>query len=337
MNEEKKVALSILFGLFITFYVLYTKNLTEFSLKPKSKKIPILNQNNTTQIKSQPTIANAISLNYFNYSYLINTNKDYCGQDNGKDLLFIAFVPLSPKSFEKRDLIRSTWANKTYLKSKAKVIFLSGKSNESLVNLQIKNESLKYADIVQNDFMDTYYNLTIKTIMGFKWVSSYCQNAKYTLKIDDDVVVNITFLIDYLEGLVKNNKSQNNTLIGNCYTKATVVRNVNSKFYMSKSEFKEDFYGEYCDGPAYILTSDLNLSLYQKSLNTSLIKFEDVYVGVLAKRLSSTFVYINEKYISSNWDITNFEKNSQLHKRLFIYSYDMEHFKKIWNILVKSV
>ena len=55
-----------------------------------------------------------ISLNNFNYSYLINTKINYCGKGNGKDLLFIAFVPVSPKSFEKRDLIRSTCANDTY-------------------------------------------------------------------------------------------------------------------------------------------------------------------------------------------------------------------------------
>ena len=234
-------------------------------------------------------------LNNFDYSYLINTNNNYCGKDNGKDLLFIAFVTVSPKSFEKRNLIRSTWANDKNLKSKAKVIFLLGRSNESIVNLKIKNESLKYGDIVQNDFMDTYYNLTIKTIMGFKWVSSFCQNAKYTLKIDDDVVVNIPFLIDYLEELVKKNKHQKNTLIGKCYKKAKVFRNKSSKFYLSKDEYENDYLHPFCDGPAYLITNDLVLKMQIKSLNTSLIKLEDVYVGLLAKSLNSTLIYLLNK------------------------------------------
>ena len=330
---RKNFIVTVLFGLSLALNIIFTINsINEIRI---NRKYWIKNQNkNGTQDMSKALIA----LNNFDYSYIINTNKNYCGKENGKDLLFIAFVPASPNSFEKRDLIRSTWANDKYLKSKAKVIFLLGRSNESIVNLKIKNESLKCSDIVQNDFMDTYYNLTIKTIMGFKWVSSYCQNAKYTLKVDDDVVVNIPFLIDYLETHVKNNTNQKNTLIGNCYKKAKVIRNTKSKFYMSKKEFENDFFGEYCDGPAYIITNNLVLKMYEKSLNTKLLKLEDVYVGLLAKSFNSSFVYINDEYLCNKWTntIINFEKNKKLLKKYFIYSIDIEHFKGVWNYLVTN-
>ena len=72
-------------------------------------------KNTKTTIKENKTLS---SVNNFDYSYLINTKINYCGKGNGKDLLFIAFVPVSPNSFEKRDLIRSTWAYNKYLKSK---------------------------------------------------------------------------------------------------------------------------------------------------------------------------------------------------------------------------
>ena len=325
--NKRKLILIIIFGLSISLNIIFIRILVSVFKFGKIKKVPI--QVEPKSIVSTP-------LNNFDYSYLINTNKNYCGRESGKDLLFIAFVPASPKSFEKRDLIRSTWANNKYLKSKAKVIFLIGRSTESIVNLKIKNESLKYADIVQNDFMDTYYNLTIKTIMGFKWVSNFCQNAKYTLKIDDDVVVNIPFLIDYLEGLVKKNTNQKNTLIGKCFESRGVIRDINSKFYISKDEFKEDYYVQYCEGPAYTLSTDLALSMYNSSLYTEFFKFEDVYVGVLAKNLNSTFSYINKnyRYPKKFNKYCDLEDDDQLNEKYFIYSADGD-FKDIWNFLEK--
>ena len=58
-----------------------------------------------------------------------------------------------------------------------------------------------YQDIVQEEFTDTYVNLTYKTISGLKWVSHYCRGARYVLKIDDHVFVNMLNLLDHLASL----------------------------------------------------------------------------------------------------------------------------------------
>ena len=356
MVKKKLLIIILLFGICTFLNIKLIKNWIILSKLSKIKKVPIQNQNLTqiqprailstsvlitntlTAIKTTKNLLASTSLNNFDFSYLVNTDKNYCGKSNGKDLLFIAFVPVSPNLFEIRDLIRSTWASGKYLKPKAKIVFLLGRSTESSVNFQIKNESLKYADIVQYDFDDTFYNLTIKTIIGFKWVSSYCQNAKYTLKVDDDVVVNVHFLIEYLEGSIKKNKKQKNTIIGKCNKKRQVIRNINSRFFMSKDEFKDDYYKEYCEGPAYLLTTDLVPKMYYKSLNTNLIKFEDVYVGLLARNLSSTFVYINKYYrLSKQYNTYCHLKNeTRLNENFFFYT-DSARFKKVWKFLVKNL
>ena len=43
-------------------------------------------------------------------------------------------------------------------------------------------------------FQDIYYNLTLKTVMGLKWTSIYCNQAKYIMKTDDDIFVNVPLL-----------------------------------------------------------------------------------------------------------------------------------------------
>ena len=37
--------------------------------------------------------------------------------------------------------------------------------------------------------MDTYENLTYKAVLGLRWIIDHCQQAKFVLKIDDDVQV----------------------------------------------------------------------------------------------------------------------------------------------------
>ncbi len=58
---------------------------------------------------------------------------------------------------------------------------------------------IMYGDLVQENFLDSYRNLTLKTLMGIRWASIYCANAKFIVKIDDDVVLNPYFLVNYLD------------------------------------------------------------------------------------------------------------------------------------------
>ncbi|MCA9460432.1 MAG: hypothetical protein KC550_07845, partial [Nanoarchaeota archaeon] len=77
--------------------------------------------------------------------------------------------------------------------------------------LRLENEL--YADIVQEDFQDAYKNLTYKGIMALKWIKEYCPNAKYILKVDDDIISNIFILLRHLHSLERHNIAQNNTIM----------------------------------------------------------------------------------------------------------------------------
>lgn len=57
-------------------------------------------------------------------------------------------------------------------------------------------ENYEYGDIIQEKFHDTYNNLTLKSVMMLKWVTTNCPHATYLMKTDDDMYINV-------EGLVK--------------------------------------------------------------------------------------------------------------------------------------
>jgi hypothetical protein len=219
-------------------------------------------------------------VNEFNYEYILRPNESFCETGNNNSLLLIAFVPISPKNFKQRNTIRSTWANHQLIKN-FRVVFMIGQSSEKEVNSAIRHESKLNGDIVQNNFTDAYFNLTTKTIMGFRWVSTYCSNAKYTLKVDDDVVVNINRLLKYLTNISTSDSFQTNKIMCSYYKHGAPVIRVNtSKFYLSKEEHPQDFFVPYCDGPSYMLTTDLTKKMYELSFYTKQFKFEDVYMGV---------------------------------------------------------
>ncbi|KAH3786410.1 hypothetical protein DPMN_164517 [Dreissena polymorpha] len=49
----------------------------------------------------------------------------------------------------------------------------------------------EYHDMLQGVFRDAYRNLTHKGVMGYRWITERCRNAKLILKTDDDIVVNM--------------------------------------------------------------------------------------------------------------------------------------------------
>ena len=95
-----------------------------------------------------------------------------------------------------RQSIRNSWANPFYF-NKTKIVFILGNSANESLNQMIRDESEKHGDIVQVDFLDTYANLTLKTIQLLRWTAEYCTNAPFVLKIDDDMIMNSKKVYEY--------------------------------------------------------------------------------------------------------------------------------------------
>lgn len=71
------------------------------------------------------------------------------------------------ESFGLRDLIRSTWSAQDYIgDSSVAVLFLVGKSDSTYLNRQLQNEGRDKQDVLVGEFIDSYQNLTLKTISG---------------------------------------------------------------------------------------------------------------------------------------------------------------------------
>ncbi|XP_053977925.1 beta-1,3-galactosyltransferase 1-like isoform X2 [Hylaeus volcanicus] len=183
-----------------------------------------------------------------------------------------------------RAAIRNTWANRNNLdsiyNSTVRIAFLLGESDNDTINSIIAEESHQFNDIIQEKFYDTYNNLTLKSVMMLKWITSNCGQAKYLMKTDDDMFVNIPILMKTLQS-----RSQaTNTLLGSLICNAKPILDPNNKWYAPKYMYSETIYPNYLSGTGYVMSLDVAFKLYQTALTTPLLHLEDVYItGLCAK------------------------------------------------------
>ena len=135
------------------------------------------------------------------FHYVINPTSVCSG-----DIFLLVYVHSAPGHFKQRMAIRETWGNTANFQDiVVKVIFLCGiilKDEGHAMQDALLLEADTYGDIVQEDFVDSYRNLTYKGIMGLKWVSAYCRHAKFLLKSDDDIFINIFSLVTHLQRIL---------------------------------------------------------------------------------------------------------------------------------------
>jgi len=82
--------------------------------------------------------------------------------------------------------------------------FLSpGNPKESKLTSEVvskyNEEKEVYNDFIKADFQDSYRNLTLKTVHMLDWVQSYCSHAKFFMKTDDDVFLNVPAILNFLD------------------------------------------------------------------------------------------------------------------------------------------
>nr|XP_027223520.1 beta-1,3-galactosyltransferase 1-like [Penaeus vannamei] len=198
---------------------------------------------------------------------MIINNPKICNGDNAVSLL--VQVSSAPGNFHRRRAIRDTWGGTSPLDaSDAKLLFLLGNPRDSRIQTQVVEESRTHGDILQEDFVDSYMNLTIKSVMGLKWASTHCPQARFLMKTDDDMFINVPSLLTYLQ------EASASTWITGCIKQKKAFMPVNADPGVSLPPGHPPFVA----GAGYVISGDLVGALYTASLRRRPIPVEDVYV-----------------------------------------------------------
>ncbi|XP_071807072.1 beta-1,3-galactosyltransferase 1-like [Asterias amurensis] len=213
------------------------------------------------------------------------SNEDAC-LDNKTDkrVFLLLLVKCSPGDTFDRSLIRQTWGGVKEVDGRRTLtMFLVGESGNATKNRLVAEENTKRRDIVRENFIEAYANLTFKTLMGFKWAAQFCPDAEYVASVDADMLISVHNMVRRLVGKPKKGYAE-----GNLRSKVVPVRNPNDqhkKWHTSLDLYPEPTYAPFFTGACYVMSADVAARVFRESVHVRFLPWDDVYTGLVMKRV----------------------------------------------------
>jgi beta-1,3-galactosyltransferase 1 len=209
-------------------------------------------------------------------------------------------------------------------------MFVMGKTTSiKMMQDALAFEANTYGDILEEDFEDTYHNLTYKGIAALKFISHYCNNVKYVLKTDDDVFVNMYTLQNHLIQLDAAGFNKN-LIICLVWWKMHALRE--GKWAIPVEVYPDSLYPPYCSGMAYVYSTDVAQKLYDASFFVKFFWVDDVYVsGMLPKHANVNHTSMIKVYCGKQEMEDLFSHPTEWYKYIFTHVHDEDLFLKTWD------
>ncbi|KAK6182282.1 hypothetical protein SNE40_009999 [Patella caerulea] len=248
----------------------------------------------------------------------------------------LVMVHSAVKHYARRHNIRSTYGSRVLFKpAVVRVIFLLGlpAKHINIDQYHIKKEAELYRDIVQGDFVDTYHNLTNKAVMGLRWVSENCRNAKFVVKVDDDAVFDMWKFINKFP-----ETGNGKTMWCNIMPKAIVHRS--GKWAVPVSDFQgyQTYPWPYCGGFVVIMNGELVPELFNAARTSPFFWIDDVYVyGILRSKVQGCLI----KNMPAHFNLHVFQSEGRkclasMKCGLLATAGTEDNFRYMWGLLISS-
>lgn len=233
----------------------------------------------------------------------------------------------APSHFTARQAIRQTWGHYRMQRDVSIAFLLGSTNNEVKLEQDLSVEQQLYGDLIRGKFLDSYNNLTLKTISMLEWVDNYCSKTKFVLKTDDDMFININQLLTFIKK--KQTEPCQKVIYGRLAKKWKPIRNSKSKYYVSLQQYRSSVFPEFTTGPAYLIATCAVHDLHVAALNHTYLKLEDVFTtGIVAHEINVKRIHASEflnKRIPFN--PCNVQKSISIH--MVKYSEQFDLWKKL--------
>lgn len=249
---------------------------------------------------------------------LLIPNQEACSGPGAPPFLLI-LVCTAPENLNQRNAIRASWGGLREAQGlRVQTLFLLGEPREQHPNSgtrknDLARESAAQGDILQAAFQDSYRNLTLKTLSGLNWVNKHCPMARYVLKTDDDVYVNVPELVSELilrggpgeqkergmephrEAAAVNKEPESQALgnqavpllyLGRVHWRVNPSRTPGGRHRVSEEQWPPTWgpFPPYASGTGYVLSASAVQLILKVASRTPPLPLEDVFVGVSARR-----------------------------------------------------
>ncbi|XP_044629766.2 N-acetyllactosaminide beta-1,3-N-acetylglucosaminyltransferase 3 isoform X2 [Equus asinus] len=194
-------------------------------------------------------------------------------------------IKSSPANYERRELLRRTWARERRVRgAPLRRLFLLGTAADPRearkVDRLLALEARAHGDILQWDFHDSFFNLTLKQVLFLQWQQTRCANASFMLNGDDDVFAHTDNMVSYLQ----DHSPDRHLFVGQLIRNVGPIRVPWSKYYVPKIVTPDDHYPPYCGGGGFLLSRFTAAALHRASQGLELFPIDDVFLGMCLRR-----------------------------------------------------
>ncbi|XP_069623634.1 beta-1,3-galactosyltransferase 5-like isoform X1 [Ranitomeya imitator] len=242
-------------------------------------------------------------------------------EDLGLSPILLLAIKSHPRSTSRRAAIRETWAKQAEVMGyRLRPVFLMGLSDREQHMEIVKVEEEAYRDILLWDFTEGHHNLSLKERCFLEWLHDNPQEANFIFKGDDDLFVNPSSLVRY----INENAPSPFQLHGALQRHSVVLRY--SKYKISYTLFPNAKYPYFLSGGGFLFSAALVRSLYQTSLRIPVFPLDDVYLGFLCLASNLTLRHNNLFYVFGlKFDPCNYQR------ALVVHRVESENLLQIWN------
>lgn len=193
-----------------------------------------------------------------------------------KNISVVIAILSSPHHYRKRYSFRLLY-NKLNNIYNSRIIFFIGSSSFEKDKI-LQTELNLFNDVVQFAFHNSYFNLTILSIMAIKYCYANFKDMKFYIKTDDDMIINYKLLYK----LIIKSDPHARVVYGHLGGGTKTIRNVNDRNYIPYEQFKCNYLPKYVYGGLIVMSYVTLKEIYNHTLyNQSYIWREDINLGAM--------------------------------------------------------
>ncbi|XP_051025721.1 N-acetyllactosaminide beta-1,3-N-acetylglucosaminyltransferase 3 [Acomys russatus] len=198
-----------------------------------------------------------------------------------RPVFLLLAIKSSPANYERRQVLRATWARERRVRGASlRRLFLVGSDRDPhqarKLNRLMEMEARMYGDILQWDFHDSFFNLTLKQVLFLEWQRTRCSDASFVLNGDDDVFAHTDNMVTYLQSHDPNR----HLFVGHLIQNVGPIRVPWSKYFIPTLLEAGDRYPPYCGGGGFLLSRFTVAALRRAARVLPVFPIDDVFLGM---------------------------------------------------------